>query len=196
MWDRGLGGSPWKGAEQNREKLSVFSAELAMGWGEFWVMEGNEGGLRQAGWPGPLLADGGKRHLGLSLWMLSSSAIVWQVQEQTHALGVSLATRNRNKLPSHPTRTAHIHVPIRPLEPLGIPGLHKHACHHPQRENSHRRGAQAKQSVVCPHTPDLKDIGRVRGQTNGDTHRSWSLCIHKNWMQSSLVQCFLHDRGH
>lgn len=30
-------------------------------------MEGNEGGLRQAGGPGPLLADGGKRHLGLSL---------------------------------------------------------------------------------------------------------------------------------
>lgn len=95
------------------EKPAVFSAGTAEGWGKLWgVGKKWEGGPRQAGWPGLLLADGGKHHLGLSLRMLSSSAFVWQAQQQTHAPGVSRTTRNRQEL------CVHTHMPRSTAVPL------------------------------------------------------------------------------
>lgn len=82
--------------ERCEERLVEKAARLCLKlrWAEVnWQGDGRKGGReegqREAGWPGPLLADGGKRHLGLPLRMLSSAAIVQWVQH------VSPATRNR-----------------------------------------------------------------------------------------------------
>lgn len=62
-------GPPWT--------LSAGSALCPLSWvcsGPRWTGGGMEG--KELGWPGPLLADGGKHHLGFPLRMLSSAAIV------------------------------------------------------------------------------------------------------------------------
>lgn len=154
-----------EGGEKGGEALSFLSWACD---GVRWAVGGwkeMRRGLRQAGWPGPLLADGGKRHLGLSLGMLSSAAIVWWVEQQTHALRVSQATRNRNRPPpppyTHPPpSTEHIHAsPTCFSEPHCISGLHI----------LHTTGAVARRSAAFSHTPDLGGLRRARGQTSGDT---------------------------
>lgn len=127
----GVGGGTQGNKQGGKMGRSSQFSKQGLHWSEVSCggMEGNEGGLRQAGWPGPLLADGGKRHLGLTLRMLSSAAIVWRVQEQTHALHVSLATRNRSRMPP-PKHCActHTHTRTSPQcfsEPVCISGLHK-----------------------------------------------------------------------
>lgn len=157
---RGWRGCPERRAGEKMGRSSQFS-QLGLQWGEVSCggMEGNEGGLRQAGWPGPLLADGGKRHLGLSLGMLSSAAIVWRVQQQTHALHVSLATRNRNRLP--PQHCTHTRLTTMFLwTPVHLRTPQKHAPTYSKRKFPYNRSNGQTESATFSHTPDLR--GRER----------------------------------
>lgn len=177
-WDRSKG--KWG-------KAPHFFSQLGQQWDEvsYGGMERKKGGLKQAGWPGPLLADGGKRHLGLSHWMLSSTAIVWQAQRQTHALVVSLATTNRNKLhPPGPTcppllATHTYYTPHHPAsEPHLISGLHNHPNHPTSSRVGipiHRARPDRESHASC--SPDLWGLRRVRSQTSGDTD---TVCFHTN----------------
>lgn len=54
---------------------------------------------------------------------------------------------------------------------LRTPQTHQH----PPSGNSHTSGAQARWSITCSHTPDLRGLERVRGQTSGNTQR---VCFH------------------
>lgn len=95
--------------------------------------------------------------------MLSSSAIVWKVQQPTHAPGVSLATRNRNKLPP-PVSTARTHTRRQALHstPVKFSTPHTHTHKHPQSGNAHIAGAMTRQRAAHSHTRDLRGLESER----------------------------------
>ena len=165
----GLFRGRWKYCTMRAERCAQLS-QLSLHWAEVSCggMEGNEGGLKQAGWPGPLLADGGKRHLGLLLWMLSSAAIVWRVQRQTHALRVSLATRNRNR-PPHPW-ALHTYTPHHRVfpQPLCMSGLHKSSRQHTIGEFPYSRSpGQTERNILLHSWPQMST--ESERSDNGDT---------------------------
>lgn len=179
------------------EKPSVFSAgPAAEGEVRLWGDGRKQGGLREAGWPGPLLADGGKRHLGLSLWMLSSAAIVWQVQQQqTHAPGVSLATRNRNKLPpllSSSSSQACTHAPHHPASKHACTSkaCTKHTLTSSMWEFPCSRGTGQTERNMLPHCWPLRSTENQRSDRRWHSRGSVSYRC-EDQMQCSLMQSCL-----
>lgn len=118
-----------------------------------------------------------------------------QEQKQTapppHPSKKKKATHTPHPAPL-PPGTAHIHASLPCFsEPLCISRLHKSTRRHHPRGNSHTAGAKARLNITCSHTPDLRGLERVRGQTSGDTQRVHFHTDMKNQRHCSLVTCRL-----